>query len=81
MVQMAGPVLLVLAAGVVRLVCGLAWSWLETLRDRSRRASLAALARAAGPGVTIVDRCADGGMLAIWTRDPGCGHHLSEGAR
>lgn len=72
---MAGQLLLLLAVGGVRLVSGMAWSWLETLRDRSRRRSLEALARAAGPGVTMVDRCPDGGMLAIWTCDPGKGHH------
>lgn len=78
---MTGPLMLVLAVGAVRLVCGVAWSWLEMLRDRSRRSALAALARGAGPGITMVDRCADGGMLAIWTFDPGHGHHQGEEAR
>ena len=78
---MGGPLMLLLAAGAVRLASSAAWSWLETLRDRSRRRSLEALARAAGPGATMVDRCADGGMLAIWTCDPGKGHHQGGGAR
>jgi hypothetical protein len=77
---MAGPLMMLVAAGAVRLVSGAVWSWLETLRDRSRRRSLEALARAAGPGATMVDRCADGGMLAIWTSDPGRGHDRSGGA-
>ncbi len=80
-VQMTGPLMMLLAAGVIRLASGMAWSLLETLRDRCRRRSLEALARAAGPGVTMMDRCADGGMLAIWTRDPGKGHHQGEGTR
>jgi hypothetical protein len=78
---MVGPLMLVLAAGAVRLVSGMAWSWLDTLRDRGRRRSLEALARAAGPGTTLVDRCPDGGMLAIWTRGPGKGHHQGGGVR
>jgi hypothetical protein len=78
---MVGPLMLVLAAGAVRLVSGVAWAWLETLRDRGRRRSLAALARAAGPGVTLVDQCPNGGMLAIWTCGPEKGHHRCGGAR
>ncbi len=78
---MTGSLSLLLAAGVIRLASGAMWSWLETVRDRSRRRSLEDLARAAGPGVTMMDRCADGGMLAIWTGDPGEVHHQSAGIR
>jgi hypothetical protein len=78
---MTGSLMLLLAAGAVRVVADAVWSWLATLRDRSRRGSLESLVRAAGPGVTMMDRCPDGGTLAIWTRDPGTGHHLSEHVR
>jgi hypothetical protein len=78
---MAGPLTMLLAVGAIRLASGVAWSCVGALRDRSRRRSLEALARAAGPGVTMMDRCADGGVLAIWTRDPGEGHHQGKGSR
>jgi hypothetical protein len=78
---MVGPLVLVLVAGAVRLVSGVAWAWLGTLRDRGRRRSLEALTRAAGPGATLVDHCPDGGTLAIWTCGPPKGHHQDGGAR
>lgn len=78
---MASPLVLLLAAGLLRLASSAALSWLSTLRDRSRRRSLEALARTAGPGATVVDRCADGGLLAVWTCDPDRVHHQVGGAR
>jgi hypothetical protein len=78
---MVNPLVLVLAAGAVRLVSSVAWALLDMLRDRARRQSLAALARSAGPGATVVDRCPDGAMLAIWTRGHLPGHHQSGGVR
>lgn len=78
---MAGSLTLLLAVGGVRLMSSAVWSWLGTLRDRSRRRSLESLARAAGPGVTIVDRCADGGLLAIWTSEPPARDDQCGGAR
>ena len=76
---MTGPLILLLAAGVIRLVSGAAWSWLATLRDRSRRRSLEVLVRMSGPGVTMIDRSAAGDVLALWTREAGKGHHQSAG--
>jgi hypothetical protein len=78
---MTGSLALLLAAGAVRLIGDAVLSWLGMLRDLSRRRSLETLLRAAGPEVTMMDRCSDGGVLAIWTRGPGESHHRSEPAR
>ncbi len=72
---MAGSLILVLTAGVVRLACGVAWSWLQLRSDRARRRSLEVLARTVGAEATMMDRSAYGDVLAIWTRDAGKGHH------
>jgi len=77
---MTGSLMLLLAAGVMRLLTEAVWSWLALVRDRSRRGSLEAMIRAAGSDVTIMDRCPDGGMLAVWTRDSSAVHHRSERA-
>jgi hypothetical protein len=70
---MGAPWMLVLAAGAVRVMSGVAWSWLAAARQCALRRDLAVLLRAAGPGATVVDRRADGAFLAIWTQGPGKG--------
>ncbi|MDH6107827.1 hypothetical protein P3T36_006439 [Kitasatospora sp. MAP12-15] len=69
-----GEWMLVLTAGAVRVLYLVAWS----LRESARNRSLVALVRAAGPGATVLDRRADGGVLAVRTHGPAEGA-LSKG--
>jgi hypothetical protein len=78
---MSEPVLLVLMAGAVRLVSGVTWSWLELLKERARRRGLAALTRAAGPGATVIDCQADGGVVTVWTQGAAKGDHREGASR
>jgi hypothetical protein len=63
------PWTLVLAAGAVRVLTAVAWTWLAVARQAARRRDLEALLRSAGPGARVLERRADGAFLAIWTQD------------
>lgn len=68
---MIGGLELAVAAAAVRVGAGVVWWWLrlvgERARERERDRVLIESVRVAGPGVRVVDRRADGRVLAVWS--------------